>query len=112
MEDYFIAESIKALDLDCLSKSELGLEIHLDNNDGFIGYASVTLVKDGERHEFTSEQFLEGMRRLAHTAKVVDVPRRDYEEIGHYECGACGTPIGLNNHYCHHCGARLVVNDG
>lgn len=107
----------KALDLYGLSESELGseihldnelgLEIHLDNKDGFIGYASVTLVKDGKRHEFTPEQFIEGMERMAHTAKRINVPRKDYAQIGHHECSECGATIGYNNLYCHRCGARF-----
>jgi len=41
------------------------------------------------------------------TAKRVNVPHRDYREIGHYECSECGTPIGYNSRYCNRCGARL-----
>ena len=40
-------------------------------------------------------------------AKRVDVPRKDYVSLGHYECGGCGTVVGLNNRFCHQCGARL-----
>lgn len=100
-----MVERIKSLDLDDLSKSEIHLEIHLD--DMPIGYSSVILVRDGERHEFTPEQFIDGMRRMTHTAKRINVPRKDYMQIGHYECSECGAVIGYNNLYCHRCGARF-----
>lgn len=46
------------------------------------------------------------------TAKMLRIPRKDYLEIGHYECGFCHALVSLNEYYCHHCGARLVVDDG
>lgn len=45
------------------------------------------------------------------TAKKVSVPREDDLRIGHVECSLCGTPIGYNNRYCHHCGARLLEDE-
>ena len=45
------------------------------------------------------------------TAKKVKVPRKDHLRIGHVECSECGTPIGYNNRFCHHCGARLLEKE-
>lgn len=70
------------------------------------------------RHEMPDkicvERYWDGMERpeqLAYVpervAKRVDVPRKDYVSLGHYECGGCGTVVGHNSRYCHQCGARL-----
>lgn len=63
-------------------------------------WPSVVLVKRGNTDETKAYT-------LARTAKKVKVPRKDHLRIGHVECSECGTPIGYDNRYCHHCGARL-----
>lgn len=44
-------------------------------------------------------------------AARVRVPRKDYMQLGHYECGGCGTTVGLQDAFCRHCGARLEGTD-
>ncbi|MBR2683083.1 MAG: zinc ribbon domain-containing protein [Atopobiaceae bacterium] len=72
-----------------LRAGELPPELVITNND-----YSVTQVYVPER-----------------TAKKVRVPRKDHLRIGHLECSECGTPIGYNNRFCHHCGARLLEDE-
>lgn len=40
-------------------------------------------------------------------AKRVSVPRASHVALGHYECGACGTIVGVSDKYCRTCGAEF-----
>jgi hypothetical protein len=40
-------------------------------------------------------------------AKRVSVPRESHVALGHYECGACGTIVGIGDRYCRMCRAEL-----
>lgn len=41
------------------------------------------------------------------TAKRISVPRESHVALGHYECGACGTIVGISDRYCRMCRAEL-----
>lgn len=111
MDEQYYTVDTKDLNFIEIASSKLTLIVDLSDEElttsYFRRYEQVTLVRNGEKYTFTPEEFIDGMNRMARTAKKVKVPRKDHLRIGHVECSKCGTPIGYNNRFCHHCGARL-----
>lgn len=107
-EQYY---TVDTEDLNLIGSAPRTLTIYLSDEElttsYFGGFERVVLVRNGRERTFTPEEFVDGMNRMAHTAKKVSVPREDDLRIGHVECSECGTPIGYNSRYCHLCGARL-----
>ena len=115
MDERYFTIDTKDLNFIGSAPSKFTLTIELSDKEFiesyFSGYESIILVRNEEEYTFTPEEFMEGMNRMAHTAKKVKVPRKDHLRIGHMECGECGAPIGYNNRYCHLCGARLLEDE-
>lgn len=115
MSERYYTVDTKDLNFIEIASSKLTLIIDLSDEEhttSYFGrYEHITLVRNGEEYTFTPEEFIDGMNRMARTAKKVKVPRKDHLRIGHMECSECGTPIGYNSRYCHLCGARLLEDE-
>lgn len=87
------------------------LTIYLSDKESveshFGSFESIVLVRNDKEYAFTPDEFISGMNRMAHTARRVSVPRESHVALGHYECGACGTIVGISDRYCRTCGAEL-----
>ena len=115
MDEQYYTVDTKDINLIGSGPYKLTLTIYLSDEElttSYFGkYESITLVRNDEEYTFTPEEFIDGMNRMARTAKKVKVPRKDHLRIGHMECSECGTPIGYNSRYCHLCGARLLEDE-
>lgn len=109
-ERYF---TIDTKDLNFIGSASNKLTLTIDLSDEelveshFGSYESIVLTRNGREYAFTSEEFINGLNRMARTAKRVSVPRESHVALGHYECGACGTIVGAHDRHCRHCGAEL-----
>ena len=111
MDERYFTIDTKDLNFIGSAPSKLTLTIDLSDRgfaESYFGrYEYITLVRNGKEYAFTPEEFINGLNRMAHTAKRVSVPRESHVALGHYECGACGTIVGTQDRYCRMCRAEL-----
>ncbi|MBR2125809.1 hypothetical protein ACQCP0_25825 [Ralstonia pseudosolanacearum] len=115
MDEQYSTADIKDLNTIGSTIRKFSLYIYLNNDESLESYygrfENIVLVKGSNEYTFTPNEFIDAIKRATHTAKKVNVPRKDHLRIGHVECSECGTPIGYNNRFCHHCGARLLEDE-
>ena len=111
MDEQYSTFYTKDLNFIGSAPSKLTLTIYLSDEEittSYFGrYESIVLVINDKEYTFTPEEFIDGMNRMARTAKRVRVPYQSHVAIGHYECGACGETVEPSDKYCSACGAGL-----